>query len=132
MGDVIRTFPVRTYEGEKPRRLKLYFDTGSPKTFIKKSACRGLKDIFTLSKPMAFGGLGNGRFLAAQVANLEVRMLGIWCRHAAYVVPDEVLEKRYDLLVGHDFMQNFDVAIAPKKRDLVLDRGALKMAQTVR
>ena len=60
------------------------------------------------------------------------RRRGLWCRHAAYVVPDEVLEQRHDLLVGHDFMQNFDIAIAPKRRGLILDRGALKMAQTVR
>ena len=132
MGDVIKGFPVRSYQGEKPRRLRLYFDTGSPYTFIKRSACRGLRAVYDLPKPMAFGGLGNGRFLAPQGAFLEVRLLGVWCRHAAYVVPDDVLEQRYDLLVGHDFMQKFAVNIASRKRDVLLDRGALRMAQTVR
>ncbi len=132
MGDVIRAFPVRTFDGEKPRRLRLYFDTGSPYTFIKQSACRGFRAVYALPKPKSFGGLGDGKFFAPQGAFLEVRLLGIWCSHAAYVVPDEVLEERYDLLVGHDFMQKFDVNIASQKRDVILDRGALKMAQTVR
>lgn len=132
MGDVIKTFPVRSCEGEKPRRLRLYFDTGSPYTFIKESACRGFVNILRLAKPVRFGGLGNGKFQASEFLHFEVRLLGIWCRHAAYVVPDEVLDERYDLLVGHDFMQKFDVNIASKKRDVILDRGALKMAQTVR
>lgn len=132
MGDVIRFFQVRSAIGERSKRLRLYFDTGSPYTFIKHSAAKGFRQVISLSPPEGFGGLGNGRFKADRMMHLQVRMLGIWCRHAAYVVSDDVLDERYDLLVGHDFMQKFDVGLASKKRDVILDRGALKMAQTVR
>jgi hypothetical protein len=132
VGDVIRSFPVRSVEGERSRRLRLYFDSGSPYTFIKRSAAAGFRNLFTLAKPQSFGGLGNGRFTARGLLHIEVRLLGIWCRHAAYVIDEGLLEPDVDALVGHDFMQKFDVNIASRKKDLILNRASLKRAQVVR
>ena len=132
MGDVIRPFPVRSVEGEKLRLLRLYFDSGSPYTFIKRSAAAGYRNLFSLVKPKSFGGLGNGRFTAGGLLHIEVRMLGIWCSHTAYVIDDDHLESDVDMLVGHDFMQKFDVNIASRKKEVVLNRFSLKRAQIVR
>ncbi len=35
MGDVIKTLAIRSYKGERAAKLSLYFDSGSPLTFIK-------------------------------------------------------------------------------------------------
>jgi hypothetical protein len=132
MGDVICAFPVRSGRGEKPRRLRLYFDSGSPYTFIKRSACRGFANVFRLARHEDFGGLGNGRFSARAFIHLEIQLLGIWCRHAAYVVDDAVLTEDEDLLVGHDFTQKFNVDIASRRRRVILHRSSLRRAQIVR
>lgn len=132
MGDVIKVFPTRSYTGESARSLRLYFDTGSPYTFIKESAVRGFRGVLRLPRPREFGGLGNDVFRAAKLMNLEVKLMGFWCPHYAYVVDDSVLTKAEDLLVGHDFMQKFSVNIASKQKDVILDRIALQRAQIVR
>ncbi len=131
MGDVIKSFPVRSNDREKSIRIRLYFDSGSPFTFITRSAAFRFRDVFPLSRPSGFHGLGQGRFVARDLLNMEVRMAGYWCRHPAYVVDDAVLDDKYDVLVGHDFMQKFNVGLAPRRRAVVLDRGAIRMAQTV-
>lgn len=134
MGDVIRSFPVRSSKEDKPRLLKFYFDTGSPYTFVKRSACKGFVNLSKLGAAVTFHGMGNGRFLVREMLNMEVRLLGIWCRHIAYVVEDSVLEQGYDILVGHDFIQRFDITIRArgKRKALLLNRGALLMAQRIR
>ena len=132
MGDIIKSYPVRSRTGERSRRLKLYFDSGSPFTFIARPVCTSFKNLLAMPAPTTFGGLGAGRFQATHVLNMEVCLLGIWCRHLAYVVPDGVLESNYDVLVGHDFMQKFHVDLLPKRRDVRLDRAALRLALVVR
>ncbi|MBI3099439.1 MAG: hypothetical protein HYY93_14605 [Planctomycetes bacterium] len=134
MGDVIRAFPVRSTKGERSRRLRLYFDTGSPYTFVKRSACAGMRDVFRLSRPADFGGLGNGHFEARDGMFMEVRLLGFWCRHYAYVVEDKELDLIYDVLVGHDFIQKFDISLRSRRggKGVVLDRETLLMSQRVR
>jgi hypothetical protein len=129
MGDIIKKFEVRS---EKTRRLRLYFDTGSLRTFVKESAARQLKGLMKLPRPDIFYGLGNGKFKATYGVRIEIKLLGIWVRHFCYVVPDEVLEPRYDILLGHDFMQAYDIRLLPKHQDIVVTKEALKMALTVR
>ena len=132
MGDVIKVFPVRSSRHEKPVPLRMYFDSGSPYTFIRMAAARRFRGLSTLPEPMDFAGLGEGRFYASHGLFFEVRLLIHWCRHSAYVVDDEILAEDYDVLVGHDFMQKFNVGLSPKKRDVVLDPSSLRLAQTVR
>jgi hypothetical protein len=132
MGDIVKGFPVRSYEGDRAKRLRLYFDTGSPYTFVKRSACRGFAEVFGLAKSRSFSGLGNGRFHASHIMSLEVRLLSIWCRHYAYVVDDYVFEEDKDLLVGHDFMQKFNVRLDWERGDVLLNRASLRRAQKVR
>lgn len=132
MGAIAKRFPVRSYEGDRVKRLRLYFDTGSPYTFVKRSACRGFAEVFKLAKSRSFGGLGNGKFHVSHIMSLEVRLLNIWCRHYAYVVDDQVLEEGEDLLVGHDFMQKFNVRLDWEREDVLLNRASLKRAQKVR
>ena len=132
MGDVIKPFSVRSSSCDRARKLKLYFDSGSPYTFIKSSSTRGFKAVWSLPKPLDFGGMGDGVFEAQRMMHLEVCMLRIWVRHSAYVVADSVLDDDEDLLVGHDFMQKFDVKIDSRRRDVILNRGALRRSQKVR
>lgn len=134
MGDVIRSFRVRSGKGERSKSLRLYFDTGSPFTFIKRAACTGFGNLFELTEPEDFGGLGHGSFCARALVHLEVRLLDFWCRHTAYVVDYDVLQGHYDILVGHDFIQRFDISVRAKakRRGVLLNRDALVMAQCVR
>lgn len=132
MGDVIKILPVRSYKGERPRKLSLYFDSGSPYTLVKKSVAGKFKDVFNLSMPKDFYGLGNGNFYAPMVMMMEVNLIGYWCKQTGYVVQDDVLENIYDALVGHDFMQNYNVKLDMRRRDIILDKGSLRLAQKIR
>lgn len=129
---MIQPFPVRSYTGERSRKLRLYFDSGSPYTFVRKSIADRFKAVFRLPVPEPFGGLGNGHFRAGHLMNMEVKLLRFWCRHPAYVVGDDVLEPNEDVLVGHDFMQKFDVKINMKGKDIILNPLSLRRAQKVR
>lgn len=132
MGDVIKNLEVRSYPDEKYIKARLYFDSGSPYTFAKKSLTKKFKAKTYLPIPKKFNGLGNGSFKASYIMHLEVKLLGFWCSHYAYVVEDKILEEDEDLLVGHDFMQKFDIRLSLKKGDLILNKASLKRAQKVR
>ncbi len=132
MGDIIKKYPTRSSLREKPRFLKYYFDTGSPRTFVKESAALQMREVIKLSVPKQFYGLGDGGFKASYLIDLEVKLLGIWVPHPSYVVPDEVLGTRFDVLLGHDFMQIYDIHVKPKRREVLIDKEALKMALKVR
>lgn len=132
MGNVIKKLNVRSYETEKDKSLFLYFDSGSPYTFIKKSIALQFKEVLKLKVPKKFDGLGNGSFEGTHIMHLEIKLLEFWCSHYAYVVSDEILEEDEDLLVGHDFMQKFDIKLDLKKKDIILNKASLKRAQVVR
>lgn len=132
MGDIIKSFPVRSASAEKPRLLKFYFDTGSPRTFIKQSATNGMRGLAKLPDPKTFHGLGNGHFKAGFMASIEIRLLGIWVPHLCYVLPDEILDPDYDILLGHDFVQIYDIQINPRQKDILIRKNALRMALKVR
>ncbi len=132
MGDIIKAFPVRSASSEKPRFLKFYFDTGSPRTFIKQSAASGMKGLAKLPDAMVFHGLGNGKFKAGSMLSIEIRLLGIWVPHLCYVLSDEILDPDYDILLGHDFMQIYDIQIQPKQREVLIRKNSLKLALKVR
>ena len=109
-----------------------YFDTGSPRTFVKEFAALKMNGLLKLPQQKQFFGLGNGGFKATYMVSLEVQLLDMWVPHPCFVVPDDVLEQRYDVLLGHDFMQIYDVHLELKKREVVIDKEALKMAMKVR
>ncbi len=91
-----------------------------------------MKEVLKLSVPDVFRSLGDGRFKASSMARIEVQMLGLWVPHLCYVVPDEVLDPDYEILLGHDFMQIYDIRINPKRRDIIVRKNALMMALKVR
>lgn len=132
MGDIIKKYQVRSTAKEKPRRLKFYFDTGSPRTFLKQSIAAQLQDTAALTEPMTFTGLGDGSFSATHMVSLKVKLLGIWVPHLCYVVPDDVLGTDYDVLLGHDFMQIYDIHVRPRQREVDIRKEALRMALKVR
>lgn len=132
MGDIVKKYQVRSSAKEKPKTLRLYFDTGSPRTFIKQSIALNMKDVAELSYPKIFHGLGNGEFSATHIISLEVKLLNMWVPHLCYVVPDEVLDPNYDILLGHDFMQIYDIHVKPKRGEVVMTKEALRMAMRVR
>ncbi|MEW6557591.1 MAG: retropepsin-like aspartic protease [Elusimicrobiota bacterium] len=132
MGDVINKFLCRSASKEKPQELQLYFDTGSPRTFVKQSIALKMEAISKLPQPEEFHGLGNGNFFATHIIRLQIKMLDIWIPHLCFVVPDNVLGMGYDVLVGHDFLQIYDISVQPKRREIIIRKEALKMALQVR
>jgi hypothetical protein len=130
--DAIRKYRVRSSPKEKPKLLNLYFDTGSPRTFIKQSIALKMKDVAELTLPKIFHGLGNGEFAATHITSLEIQLLNMWVPHLCYVVPDDVLDPSYDILLGHDFMQIYDIHVKPKQREVVMTKEGLRMALKVR
>lgn len=132
MGDIIQRFRVRSRPRGAAVSVRLYFDTGSPYTFVKHSVAARLGNVARLKTPEPFGGLGNGRFEAAGVIPLRICFLGVWCPHLAYVVPDRVLEPDYDVLVGHDLMQRLNIRPLPREHRVLLDRASLRLSLRVR
>ena len=129
MGDVIVTMKVKS-DVSRWRHLSAYFDSGSPYTFIAEDQAAKLKGLMPLPKTRRFKGLGEGRFNSASVIQLWFNMLGIWCSHIAYVVDRSIIEN--DIMVGHDFMQNYNVKLDVKKRTILLDKKSLELAQKVK
>jgi hypothetical protein len=132
VGEILKTYPVRSAAGERPRSLRFLFDTGSLHTFVKLSAVRGMRNATRLAVPELFGGLGNGNFRATHLVDLKIRLLGVWCHQPAYVVPDAVLEKTYDVLAGAFFMQGYNIRLDPRRHDVILDPIAIQLSQRVR
>lgn len=132
MGDIILRHPVRSSPRERPRILRVFWDTGALRTLVKASIAGSMKSRAPLPEPVIFHGLGNGGFPADAIVHLYVRLMNQWCPHPAYVVADSVLDDTYNILMGHDFMQGYDVRLRPKTRSIHVDRSALKMAMRVR
>lgn len=112
--------------------MSLYFHSGSSFTLIKYSTADQLGNVFRLPKEVSFSGLGNGKFFVIHIMHLEVELLEIWCRHLVYVVPDEVLKEGEDMLIGHDFIQRYDIKLDPQKRWVILDKTAILRGLRVR
>ncbi|MEW5945431.1 MAG: retropepsin-like aspartic protease [bacterium] len=125
MGDIIKRYEAKSTETEAGRRLRFLYDSGSPRTFIKKSAALKMKDVFELRNPRIFHGMGDGKFSATHAMMLLVKLKGIWVDYLCYVVPDKVFEEEYDVLVGHDFMRIYDISLNLRKRDVIISKGAL-------
>lgn len=132
MGDIIKTYQVRSSEGEKARRARLYFDTGSPWTFVKESLVSGMREVARLTVPRPFRGLGSGSFCATHTVQLEVLMKGMWVPHLCYVVPDGVLDEDYEVLLGHDFMQRYDIHLETRRRKVLVEKSRLRMALVIK
>ncbi|MBI4546504.1 MAG: hypothetical protein HY707_00880 [Ignavibacteriae bacterium] len=132
MGDIIKTFRVRTRKKERGILLQFYFDTGLPRTFIRYSVASSMKGLAELPDPELFHGFGDGQFVATHIVNIEVNLLNLWVPHICYVVSDATLDPCYDILLGHDFMQIYDIQVKPKKKTVVIDKEALRMALKVR
>lgn len=131
--DILRRFEVSYYPaGEEAVELRLCFDNVSPFTFIKRSSALEVGKLFELVKPEQFGGLSGGDFYSKESIHLHVKLLQFWCRHWAYVVDDEILEKHYDILVGHDFMQRYGIKLLPCNGDIEIDEARLSLAQRIR
>lgn len=132
MGDVIKNYFVKSKEKEKPNLFSFYFDTGSPRTFVKESKVKNMIGLSKLPSPYKFSGLGNGSFYATHSLHIQVRLLGIWVPHFCYVVSDEVLDDDYDVLLGHDFMQIYDITLKPREKKVIIKKEALRRALKVR
>lgn len=131
MGEVIERIKVKSLI-EKEEKLNVYFDSGSPYTFISKRTAKILGGTSKLPRPYEFKGLGNGKFASNLVIHIEFNLLGIWCSHIVYVVDNEITGEESDVLCGHDFMQKYDIKLDTKKKRIILNKASLKRAQVVR
>jgi hypothetical protein len=131
--DILKNFKVSCYpSGKEPVELVLYFDSGSPYTFIKQSSALKVGRLSELVEPASFSGLGGGDFQSKESIHLYVNLLEFWCRHWTYVVEDDLLGKCYDVLTGHDFMQRYGIKLLPRQGDIEIDEVILDLAQRVR
>lgn len=131
--DILKGFEVSYYpSGKEVVGLVLCFDSGSFHTFIKRSSALKVGKLFELVEPAPFGGLGGGEFYSKEIIHLYVKLLEFWCRQLAYVVEDDLLERDYDILAGHGFMQGYGIKLLPDKGDIEIDEARLSMAQRIR
>ena len=131
--DILKGFKGSYYpSGKEAVELVLCFDSGSPYTFIKRTSALRVGGLVELVEPEPFGGLGGGDFQSKEVILLHMKVLEFWCRQWAYVVSDDILERDYDVLAGHDFMQLYGIRLIPHKGDIEIDEVRLRLAQRVR
>lgn len=131
--DILKRFSVSYYpSGKEAVKLILCFDSGSPRTFIKRSSALKVGELFELAEPERFGGLGGGDFQSKEIILLYVKLLEFWCSQLCYVVGDDVLEKHYDILAGHNFMQLYGIKLLPDIGDIEIDETRLSLAQRIR
>jgi len=131
--DILKEFEVSYYpSGKEAVELVLCFDSGSPYTFIKRASALRVGRLIGLVEPTPFGGLGGGIFQSKESIHIYVRLLEFWCRQWAYVVEDNILERGYDILAGHDFMQRYGIKLLPHQGDIEIDEVRLRLAQRVR
>ena len=131
MGDVIENIKIKSITSKKPAELKIYFDSGSPFTFISDKKANQLGGTMKLPQPSGFSGLGNGKFKSKNLIEIRFNLLNIWCKHVAYVVSNDITGKE-DIICGHDFMQVYDIKLDMKKRKIILNKDSLLRAQIVR
>lgn len=130
--DILKRFEVSYYpSGKEVVELVLCFDNGSPHTFIKRSSALRVGRLVELVEPEPFGGLGGGSFYSKEIILLHIKLLQFWCRQFAYVVEDGVLERGYDVLAGHGFMQGYGIRLLPHKGDIEIDEVRLRLAQRI-
>jgi hypothetical protein len=131
--DILKEFEVSYYpSGREVVELVLCFDSGSPYTFIKKSSALKVGKPIEIPEGKPFGGLGGGSFYSEEIMLLHIKVLNFWCSQLAYVVEGDILEKSYDILVGHDFMQLYGIKLLPHKGDIEIDEERLTLAQRIR
>lgn len=132
MSDIIKNYFAKSTEKEKERRLKFLYDNGSPWTFVKRNVALKMRAVSELPEPYPFYGLGDGRFFGTHILQLQIKLKGLWVPHLCYVVSDDVLEPKYDVLVGHDFIQRYDIVLRPKRREVIISKDSLLMGLRVR
>jgi hypothetical protein len=131
--DILKEFEVSYYpSGREAVKLVLCFDSGSPYTFIKTSSALKVGKLIELPEGKPFGGLGGGGFSSKEITLLHIKVINFWCSQLAYVVEDDVLERSYDGLAGHDFMQLYGIKLLPHKGDTEIDEERLRLAQRIR
>ncbi len=131
MGNIIEKIKVKSLISRKPDELEVYFDSGSPFTFISEKKAKKLGGVMKLPQPSGFSGLGNGKFSSKAIIELQFNLLGIWCKHLVYVTPEDVTGDE-DILCGHDFMQVYDIKLDLKNKKIIINKKSLLRAQIVR
>jgi len=130
MGEVVLQCAVKTAWNAKPRRISLFFDSGSAYTFLRHSEAKRLGHLLKLSASRPFLGMGDGHFASTHLVDLWLLLADVWCRHPTYVISDGATD--VPLLVGHDFMQRFDIKLNLKTRQAIINRESLLRAQRIR
>ena len=129
MDAIVKKLPVKSGTKGKAINTNLFFDTGSPRTFVREDTARKLGNIVQLPNVIEFRGLSNGEFDTDKGLILFIKLDGIWCEQFAYVVKNEIIED--EILVGYDFMQVYKVKLDLDKEDLILDEKQLRRAQKI-
>lgn len=130
MGEVIQKLKVKSSLKGKPLDFSLMFDSGSKETFVRFDVAKKLGNYVKLKEEYFFYGLGDGRFSCKLILPILVKIEGVWCVHTAWVADKSVMDD--EILIGHDFMQKYDIKLDLKRRKMIADREYLKKTQRIR
>lgn len=127
MGDIVKKFKIKSV---KKCIASCYFDSGSLYSFIRETLARKLGGLMRLPKPRVFSGLGDGKFKANFMIEIEIQIKGVWCPCSLYVIKDSLIED--DILLGHGFFQAFNIRLDPRKRDIIVTKDELLYSKKIR
>jgi len=130
MGNITLKVKLKTKEKGEEKDGILYFDPGSPETFIREDKANELGNIMKLPQPVEFNALGNGNFYCKEIVQLYVKLEDVWGRHLCYVASTKDIDT--EILIGHDFMQKFDITLDVKRKQVILNHKSLLLAQRIR
>ena len=131
--DIIKEFEVSAYpSGKDSKKVNIYFDSGAQYTFIKEETALKLGPTMKLPELVEFSGLGGGNFISDSIMFLNILLEEYWCKWLVYVVNSALFGPDYDILAGHDFMQEYGIELIPEKGIIKIDKTRLRLAQQVR
>lgn len=128
MGDIKTRVFVRS--SSKAKLITCTWDCGSPWTFINESTAKQLGKPWELGEPQTFHGLGNGSFAASKAMLVHFKLKGVWCRYLVWVVDDGAMPG-IDILIGHEFMETYNIRLDPKKKNIAVSKKDLLQASLV-
>ncbi len=127
MGAIVEKLTIRS--GKKIRKADVFFDSGSPWSFIRSDVARLLGHPFPLTGSIKFRALWNGTFSCREGFHLLVNIKGIWCPYFFYVATIRDLDD--EILIGQDFMQVYKITLDLKREKIAVNTKDLRRAQTI-
>ena len=109
----------------KRRRVRALFDSGATINYLKPEIARVFPGHSTVTDPLTVG-LGGRRHIIREVVPLTVRI-------EKHKMPLQIFHvadlKKFDAVIGAFFMEQWGVALDPKRKQLVIKRDRLELQE---